>query len=322
MKQVLVLGGTRFFGIHLVKSLLEQGAGVTLATRGLTPDPFGSRVNRIRVDRTDPDAMKAALQGARYDVVFDDVAYCSNDVKNLLDSVSAERLVQVSSASVYPDRPDTPEEEFDPFQKELVWCDRTDFDYGEGKRQAAVSYTHLDVYKRQVVGDADRRAGGFGAVIEGLRRINERPVSGKGTALDGKLAGFNTQHIIAGELCAVLNLPFCITGRIDPGRRGFVIVLAVTAFTGDLSGRGNGDLWNIAFSRVDSPVHTDTGGAVSTSVLFPVDGPVYRDNGTIGRIIPVLIQQNPAVALKNNILSHSQHGILAGTGFILSLIHI
>ena len=39
MKQVLVLGGTRFFGIHLVKSLLEQGAGVTLATRGLTPDP-------------------------------------------------------------------------------------------------------------------------------------------------------------------------------------------------------------------------------------------------------------------------------------------
>ena len=144
MKQVLVLGGTRFFGIHLVKSLLEQGAGVTLATRGLTPDPFGSRVNRIRVDRTDPDAMKAALQGARYDVVFDDVAYCSNDVKNLLDSVSAERLVQVSSASVYPDRPDTPEEEFDPFQKELVWCDRTDFDYGEGKRQAECALFQAD----------------------------------------------------------------------------------------------------------------------------------------------------------------------------------
>ena len=62
MKQVLVLGGTRFFGIHLVKSLLEQGAGVTLATRGLTPDPFGSRVNRIRVDRTDPDAMKMCIR--------------------------------------------------------------------------------------------------------------------------------------------------------------------------------------------------------------------------------------------------------------------
>ena len=117
---------------------------MTLATRGLTPDPFGSRVNRIRVDRTDPDAMKAALQGARYDVVFDDVAYCSNDVKNLLDSVSAERLVQVSSASVYPDRPDTPEEEFDPFQKELVWCGRTDFDYGEGKRQAECALFQAD----------------------------------------------------------------------------------------------------------------------------------------------------------------------------------
>lgn len=136
MKQVLVLGGTRFFGRHLVKALLEQGDAVTLATRGLTPDPFGGRVSRIRVDRTDPGAMRAALQGARYDVVFDDIAFCSNDVKNLLDWVSAERVILVSSASVYPDLPDTPEEQFDPFRKNLVWCSRTDFDYGECKRQA------------------------------------------------------------------------------------------------------------------------------------------------------------------------------------------
>lgn len=136
MKQVLVLGGTRFFGVHLVRNLLEQGHAVTLATRGLTPDPFGSRVNRVRVDRTDPGAMRAAWEGARYDVVFDDIAYCSNDVKYLLSWVSAGRVILASSASVYPDRPDTPEEAFDPLQKELVWCNRTDFDYGEGKRQA------------------------------------------------------------------------------------------------------------------------------------------------------------------------------------------
>lgn len=32
--KILVLGGTRFFGVHLVNALLEDGHEVTIATRG------------------------------------------------------------------------------------------------------------------------------------------------------------------------------------------------------------------------------------------------------------------------------------------------
>lgn len=36
LKKVLVLGGTRFFGKHLVETLLQDGHDVTIATRGIT----------------------------------------------------------------------------------------------------------------------------------------------------------------------------------------------------------------------------------------------------------------------------------------------
>ena len=52
-KNVLVLGGTRFFGKHLVNELLAQGMKVTIATRGKTPDSFGSSVERLIFDRED-----------------------------------------------------------------------------------------------------------------------------------------------------------------------------------------------------------------------------------------------------------------------------
>ena len=79
--KILVLGGTRFFGVHLVNALLEDGHEVTIATRGRTADPFGSRVERIIVERTDGNAMKEAFRDVWFDVVYDDLAYCSMDVK-------------------------------------------------------------------------------------------------------------------------------------------------------------------------------------------------------------------------------------------------
>ena len=36
--KILVIGGTRYIGIHMVNKLLEQGHEVTIATRGKTPE--------------------------------------------------------------------------------------------------------------------------------------------------------------------------------------------------------------------------------------------------------------------------------------------
>ncbi|MBQ7839905.1 MAG: NAD-dependent epimerase/dehydratase family protein [Lachnospiraceae bacterium] len=61
--KILVIGGTRFFGIPMVNELLEKGHDVTIATRGKSPDGFGDRVKRIFLDRTDEASVKAALSG-------------------------------------------------------------------------------------------------------------------------------------------------------------------------------------------------------------------------------------------------------------------
>ncbi len=139
--KALVLGGTRFMGKHLVNALLETGWEVTLATRGLARDDFGNRVFRIKVERTDFLSLRKALSGKWFDAAFDSLAYCSNDVAALLDTLECGRYVQTSSASVYEGvgnglHLDTREEEFDPSQGELVLCGRADFPYEEVKRQA------------------------------------------------------------------------------------------------------------------------------------------------------------------------------------------
>lgn len=81
---ILVIGGTRFFGIHMVNELLTAGYDVTIATRGKASDSFGDKVKRIFLERTKEESVREALSGTHYDVVIDKIAYCSNDIKYLV----------------------------------------------------------------------------------------------------------------------------------------------------------------------------------------------------------------------------------------------
>lgn len=135
--KILVIGGTRYFGIPMVRELLKQGHEVTLATRQLAKDDFGDAVNRLWIERTDATTIRQALSGKHFDVVYDKIAYCSNDIKYVMDQVDCDKYIYMSSASVYePKTMDTEEEDFDAINKKLVWCDRFDFPYEEIKRQA------------------------------------------------------------------------------------------------------------------------------------------------------------------------------------------
>ena len=135
--KVLVLGGTRFFGVHMVNDLIEKGHEVTIATRGQAPDDFGDSVMRIRLDRTDEDSIKAMISDTHYDVIIDKIAYCSNDVRKLMDNADCDKYIYMSSTAVYdPLHPDTKEDNFDGNSGELIWCDRPDFSYDVVKRHA------------------------------------------------------------------------------------------------------------------------------------------------------------------------------------------
>ncbi|HUQ80547.1 MAG TPA: NAD-dependent epimerase/dehydratase family protein [Gemmatimonadaceae bacterium] len=72
MARALVIGGTLFIGRTLVEQLLELGDDVVIMHRG-HGTAFGSRVGEIACDRNDIQAVRAALDGTRFDVVYDNV---------------------------------------------------------------------------------------------------------------------------------------------------------------------------------------------------------------------------------------------------------
>ncbi len=100
---VLVLGGTRFVGRHIVEALCTGGHDVTVFTRGQSADGLPAQVERLRGDRGEGVAGLAALDGRRWDACVDVSGYTPLQVR-----ASAERLrdvvgryVFISTVSVY-----------------------------------------------------------------------------------------------------------------------------------------------------------------------------------------------------------------------------
>jgi nucleoside-diphosphate-sugar epimerase len=70
--KVLVIGGTLFIGRGLVAELLKAGHDVTILHRKPGHD-FGRRVHELVADHNDPEALRAAISGKRFEIVFDNV---------------------------------------------------------------------------------------------------------------------------------------------------------------------------------------------------------------------------------------------------------
>jgi nucleoside-diphosphate-sugar epimerase len=103
-KNILVIGGTRYFGKLLVQRLLQAGHRVTIATRGRASDPFGKRIERIRVDRRNESAMRAAFAGiSGYDIVYDQMCYSPLDaaVSARVLAGKVGRYIMASTIDVY-----------------------------------------------------------------------------------------------------------------------------------------------------------------------------------------------------------------------------
>ena len=138
----LVIGGSRYFGRHLVRNLIQAGHSVTLLTRGTTDDGFGTAVDRLTGDRDDEQSLISCIGKRAWDVAYDQIGYSPNAAKMLCNALKgrAGRLIFTSSQSVYASGPDIKETVFDPLTKPLTWGGREDFDYPEAKRLAEAVY--------------------------------------------------------------------------------------------------------------------------------------------------------------------------------------
>ncbi|MGI9068584.1 MAG: NAD-dependent epimerase/dehydratase family protein [Pyrinomonadaceae bacterium] len=100
--KLLILGGTRFAGRHLVTAALARNHEITLFNRGKHESAALPNVETIYGDR---NSDLAKLQGRRWDVVADTSGYLPRTVRASAEilSHSVDRYVFISSLSVYAD---------------------------------------------------------------------------------------------------------------------------------------------------------------------------------------------------------------------------
>ena len=99
---VLIIGGNRFVGYLLTWRLLAQGDRVTLVNRGNIADPFGDRIERIRIDRTSAE-FADALRGRTFDAIVDFAAFQGEDVRRIIELFKDHvgHYVFISTGQVY-----------------------------------------------------------------------------------------------------------------------------------------------------------------------------------------------------------------------------
>jgi len=100
--KLLILGGTRFLGRHLVESALAGGHRVTLFNRGQTNPGLFPQVDELHGDR---DGGLDILEGRSWDAVIDTCGYFPRLVRasaELLDE-AVGHYTFISSVSVYAD---------------------------------------------------------------------------------------------------------------------------------------------------------------------------------------------------------------------------
>ncbi|UYX55500.1 NAD-dependent epimerase/dehydratase family protein [Bacillus thuringiensis] len=236
VKKVLVLGGTRFFGKHLVEALLQAGDDVTIATRGITEDSFGDTVKRIVVDREDEKLLEERLEGKSYDVVYDNLCYSSNAAevicKVLRDRV--KKYVMTSSMAVYEPAIDLQEEDFNPYEYSITYGDRKDFTYSKGKRLAEAvlfqraTFPVVAVRFPVVIGESDytKRLQFYAENI-----VKQDPIVVN--SLDGKLAFIHEKE--AGEFLAWCGME-SIEGPINACSNGVITMREVIRFIEESTG--------------------------------------------------------------------------------------
>ncbi|WP_405822329.1 reductase [Streptomyces sp. NBC_01390] len=152
MRDVLVIGGNRYFGKRLIDRLAAAGDRVTVLNRGSAPPP--ADVIHLVADRDDEAALNSALGDRTFDVVVDQVCYTPRQAaiaRRVFGGGRTRRYVMTSTVEVYeyedslvyedtvvPVREDAVDPLTVPIRLELPWHkpEFRETHYGEGKRQA------------------------------------------------------------------------------------------------------------------------------------------------------------------------------------------
>lgn len=97
-RNILIFGGTHYFGKHLVSRLLANGDRVCISTRGNNPIPAGCSF--IPFNRDSSDILQSSQH---WDVVYDQSGYTAQHIHSIAPIIAnCNNYVFTSSQAVYP----------------------------------------------------------------------------------------------------------------------------------------------------------------------------------------------------------------------------
>ena len=145
--RILIIGGTRFVGRHLVEAALERGHEVTLFNRGKSNPDLFPQLETIIGDR-EKDINKLAQAGRLWDAVIDVAGYVPRIVRLSAEVLkeNVSRYVFISTISVYEGFQKIGMDESDPVAK--IQDETTEEITGEtyGPLKALCEQTVQDIY--------------------------------------------------------------------------------------------------------------------------------------------------------------------------------
>lgn len=145
--KILVLGGTRFFGTHLVKALIKEGHDVTVATRGNLDFPFKDQVRFEKADRTKLEDLHRLATLGPFDMIYDQVCMSAQAAHIACEAFKGKckRYIFTSTGSVYnpANGVELSENLFDQAKYTINLKDTNPYDYQEAKRQAEAVFSQM-----------------------------------------------------------------------------------------------------------------------------------------------------------------------------------
>lgn len=279
-KRVLVIGGTKQMGIHLVEELLRKNYEVTVANRGKTGDNFGDRIKRIVFDRYDEKSVSQVFAGenAEWDAVIDTIAFNGSSVEMLFRYIKTGKYIQFSSVSVYTMlNLNQKETDFDPlgFDAEKFLPELERYTAGNAKYQLGKKAAEKAALRsaKDCVIIRIPSVGGVDALNPMLKQYAQAVAQEKEIHLDKvkferKFAITRTDE--PGRF-AVYALEHNLAGIYNVASNGYVTNEMIVSYLEHKSGKKANIVWgseNECF-HVDFPEHTlDTGKAKAEGFVF------------------------------------------------------
>ncbi|NCJ06822.1 NAD-dependent epimerase/dehydratase family protein [Synechococcales cyanobacterium C] len=196
--RILVMGGTRFIGVYLIRLLLAQGHEVSIFSRGKRPIPQG--VRHLQGDRQDGAQLKAALATEDFDVIFDNNGRELSDTQPLVEIFQGriQQFIYMSSAGVYLKSDQMPHREgdaLDPNSRHRGKSETEDYLQAQGLPFTAIRPTYI--YGSQNYNDLE--AWFFDRIV----RDRTLPIPGNGT----HFTQFGHVNDLAAAMVATLGNP-------------------------------------------------------------------------------------------------------------------